>query len=127
MNGSRIASRSGANSVSLPAQSLRAASSAGSVPDGHAAASPFAIDTARSESAGLAAHAAYSATMAMYVDFIASSRREQGYESECIGIDGERSRPHDVVDGVRRRDLRDAAQRELHDRHVRLHGEHPCT
>ena len=72
MNGSRIASRSTPSSVSLPAQSLRAASSAGLLPAGHAATSPFAIDVARSWSPGLAVHAAASAIIAiMQVRFIA--------------------------------------------------------
>src|SRR5689334_5267561 len=64
MNGSRIASRSTARSVSLPEQSLRAASSDGESPCGHAAASPLAIEVASSWSADRLAHAAISATMA---------------------------------------------------------------
>src|SRR5215470_17210427 len=73
MNGSRIASRSTPSSVSLPAQSLRAASSAGLLPAGHAATSPFAIDVARSWSPGLAVHAASATSANVYVGFIESS------------------------------------------------------
>src|ERR1044071_575440 len=70
MNGSRIASRSPPSSVSLPAQSLRAASSAGLLPAGHAATSPFAIDVASSWYAGLAVHAASAIRAIVYVGFI---------------------------------------------------------
>src|SRR5262245_54062182 len=104
MNGSRIASRSTASSVRLPAQSLRAVSSDGSAPTGHAAASSFAIAVARSLSAGLGdSHAAMAAIMAMvYADFIVASRGEQSDQRKRTGFDGERAGPDDVVDRVRR-------------------------
>src|ERR1700704_999278 len=115
MNGSRIASRSTASSVSLPAQSFRATSSAGLLPAGHAATSPFAIDVASSWSAGLAVHAASATRAIVYVGFIGSSLREQGDQGERAGVDGERAGPGDVVDRVGWLDLRHAVQREPHD------------
>src|ERR1044071_1602732 len=51
--------------------------------------------------------------------------REQGDQGERAGVDGERAGQGDLVDRVRRLDLRHAAQRELHDRHVGLHAERP--
>src|SRR5260221_13314621 len=103
MNGSRIALRSSAKLVSLAAHSLRAASSAGSAPAGHAARRPFAIDvaSATSRSAGLVAHAAVSATVAIvYVNFIGILLGEQRDQGERAGVDGERAGPDDVVDRV---------------------------
>src|SRR5215468_7361179 len=127
MNGSRIASRSTPSSVSLPAQSFRATSSAGLLPAGRAATSPFAIDVASSWSAGLAVHAASATRAIVYVGFIAvlTSLREQGDQGERAGVDGERAGEGDLVDRVRRLDLRHAVQRELHNRHVRMHDERP--
>src|ERR1044071_5478843 len=125
MNGSRIASRSTASSVSLPAQSLRAASSDGALPSGQAAMRPVAIAVARSLSWGLGeSHAAISRTRAVvYAYFIGASGGEQGDQRERSGIHGERAGPGDVVDGIGRFELRGTAERQLHDRDVRLNAE----